>query len=114
MNKEIARNKVYHNLNTSNGTMGIHTFAQHHKNDLQSLQFFIPQSLKALQQHNSRSPNLVYKGRGSLQYIANWVEFQERGAHHLEREGAPHVRERDKCESYGLPPLISTPRSRHV
>jgi hypothetical protein len=61
-----CKKQIYHNLNTSNGTMGIHTFAQHHKNDLQSLQFFIPQSLKALQQHNSRSPNLTYNGSNAF------------------------------------------------
>jgi hypothetical protein len=71
--------------------MGIHTFAQHHKNDCQSLQFFIPQSLKALQLHNSRSPNLTLQTERSLQYIAHWVEFPMEEGAPLGEDSAPHV-----------------------
>jgi hypothetical protein len=69
IDKIHTRNQAYKLPQHIKGTWNIHTFAQY--TGMTSKVFFIsiPISLEALQQHNPKSPNLVYNGR-ELYYIA--------------------------------------------
>jgi hypothetical protein len=66
----------------------------------------IPISLEALQQHNPKSPNLVYNGREPSLYSSMGEDPKEGGAPLVEKM-------KDKCERWAATSL-QTPRRGHM